>query len=264
MLFSCCISNARISRSEPLRYSCVHFFTTHFFSTLKNEGVDAVCNWTTKKGIDIFAKRMIMLPINQSLHWSLCAVVNPGLIVNYGKILEQSGSVSQMKNIVSIDYCMYTYFQNEHLSSSENNCKACNETLDVEKTEVPCIIFLDSLLAHQENVVASYVRQWLNHEWKIVKKTNFDLFTTQSIKLVSPKGILIFLLCSNMYLLLLLLLLIFASNTLIATTFCQYRTKTTVGIAGYLFANTHFHYTNCDTNKLPTVTYKQQIRWKTL
>jgi Ulp1 family protease len=75
--------------------SCVHFFTSHFYTTLQDEGVDAVSSWTTNKGIDIFSKRIIFLPINQSLHWSLCAVVNPGLITNYDEIYAYGRDVSQ-------------------------------------------------------------------------------------------------------------------------------------------------------------------------
>ena len=72
----------RISRNEDPENSNVHFFTSHFFSTLDDEGPEAVSSWTEKKGIDIFAKKFVFIPINQSLHWSLCVVVNPGFILN--------------------------------------------------------------------------------------------------------------------------------------------------------------------------------------
>jgi len=144
-----------ISRKEALLKSCVHFFTSHFYTTLQDEGVDAVSSWTTKKGINIFSKRIIFLPINQSLHWSLCAVVNPGLIENYDKI-------------------------------HAHNHSLYNENVDSE-LEVPCIIFLDSLKAHQKNVVACNVRRWLNHEWKKIKGGETDVFTKQSIVLFTPK-----------------------------------------------------------------------------
>ncbi len=61
----------------------MHFFTSHFYTTLKEEGVNAVSSWTSRKGIDIFSKRIIFLPINQTLHWSLCAVINPGYVENF-------------------------------------------------------------------------------------------------------------------------------------------------------------------------------------
>ena len=87
--------------------SCVHFFTSHFYTTLQDEGVDAVSSWTTNKGIDIFSKRIIFLPINESIHWSLCAVVNPGLIKNYFRITNKS-SVSQMNSAPVV--CSFPFF----------------------------------------------------------------------------------------------------------------------------------------------------------
>lgn len=70
-----------ISRGEqPDSYPSVHFFTTHFVSTLIDGGVEKVSTWTAKKNIDIFEKKFIFLPVNRNLHWSLCVVVNPALI----------------------------------------------------------------------------------------------------------------------------------------------------------------------------------------
>ena len=58
---------------------------------------------------------------------------------------------------------------NENLDSDNE------ETLKHQKMEVPCIIFLDSLKAHQKNVVACNVRRWLNHEWK-KRSNNYGIF----------------------------------------------------------------------------------------
>ena len=43
-----------------------------------------------KKAIDIFKKKLIFIPINKDLHWSLCVVVNPGSIA-----ISASGEVTQ-------------------------------------------------------------------------------------------------------------------------------------------------------------------------
>ena len=51
-------------------------------TTLKMDGPDAVVSWTKKKGINIFEKKLIFIPVNADLHWSLLVVVNPGLIAN--------------------------------------------------------------------------------------------------------------------------------------------------------------------------------------
>ena len=51
-------------------------------TTLKEDGSEAVASWTAKKKINIFEKKFIFIPVNADLHWSLCVVVNPGLIAN--------------------------------------------------------------------------------------------------------------------------------------------------------------------------------------
>lgn len=51
-------------------------------STLKKDGPQAVSSWTAKKHINVFNKRLIFVPVNADLHWSLCVIVNPGLIAN--------------------------------------------------------------------------------------------------------------------------------------------------------------------------------------
>ncbi len=72
----------RISRYERPADSAVHFFTSDFYTTLSKNGLSAVTSRTTKKGINIFTKHFIFVPVNQSLHWSLCVIVHPGLIRN--------------------------------------------------------------------------------------------------------------------------------------------------------------------------------------
>ena len=44
--------------------------------------MQAVEKWTARKGINVFAKKFIFIPINDALHWSLCVVVNPGHILS--------------------------------------------------------------------------------------------------------------------------------------------------------------------------------------
>jgi Ulp1 family protease len=51
-------------------------------SALKREGLEAVASWTVNKKINVFEKKLIFIPINADLHWSLCVVVNPGHVAN--------------------------------------------------------------------------------------------------------------------------------------------------------------------------------------
>ena len=51
-------------------------------TTLKNDGPKSVASWTANKGINIFKKKLIFIPVHADVHWSLCVVVNPGHIAN--------------------------------------------------------------------------------------------------------------------------------------------------------------------------------------
>jgi Ulp1 family protease len=65
---------------EVLKESSVHIFISHFYTKLITEGYDSVAHWTANRGINVFEKKMIMIPANKQKHWSLCAVINAGYI----------------------------------------------------------------------------------------------------------------------------------------------------------------------------------------
>eukprot|EP00592_Proboscia_alata_P003477 CAMPEP_0194371010 /NCGR_PEP_ID=MMETSP0174-20130528/19348_1 /TAXON_ID=216777 /ORGANISM="Proboscia alata, Strain PI-D3" /LENGTH=1104 /DNA_ID=CAMNT_0039148789 /DNA_START=158 /DNA_END=3472 /DNA_ORIENTATION=- len=154
-----------IWRKEIHSTSSVHFFTSHFFTTLHEEGPRAVASWTAKKNIDIFSKRFIFLPINRSLHWSLCVVVNPGHIDSIAmNIEEKNGKTIQNRDAVDQGVC------------------------DAADAPLSCIIFLDSLKAHKKNLIAKAVREWLNQEWARLKKSdNQSPFSPVTMKVYDPK-----------------------------------------------------------------------------
>jgi len=72
----------RISRGELQTESNVHFFSSDFITKLKDDGPEAVSSIVADKQINVFEKKLMFMPINDDNHWSLCVVVNPGLIAN--------------------------------------------------------------------------------------------------------------------------------------------------------------------------------------
>ena len=72
----------RITRKFDPEGASVHCFSSHFFTTLQEGKPAGVEKWTSKRGINVFQKKFIFIPINETLHWSLCVVVNPGEILN--------------------------------------------------------------------------------------------------------------------------------------------------------------------------------------
>jgi len=144
-----------ISRKDITIESNFHFFSSYFFTTLMDEGVNAVTSWTAKRNINIFEKKFIFIPINESLHWSLCTIVNP--------------------------------------SSVENVNRTEQELLD-DEYEIPCILFMDSLNTHKKVRVAKRVREWLNSEAKRLKAfpdLEEEPFVNLTMEIFDPKSKLI-------------------------------------------------------------------------
>jgi hypothetical protein len=69
-----------ITRMEFRVDSSVHVFSTHFYTKLEDEGVNEVLSWTANRGINVFTKKFIYVPIHRNQHWSLMVIINPGLI----------------------------------------------------------------------------------------------------------------------------------------------------------------------------------------
>lgn len=106
-------------------------------------------SWTAKKNINIFEKKFLFIPINKDLHWSLCAVVNPGCIINsYELDLDKKAEL-----------------------------------------DVPCLIFMDSLRMHRKNVIRQKIENWLNSEWNRINPDKQPKpFTTNKFQLFTPTG----------------------------------------------------------------------------
>jgi Ulp1 family protease len=69
-----------ITRIEFQPYSSIYDFTTHFYTKLEDDGVNAVLSWTANRGINVFTKKFIYVLIHRNQHWSLMVIVNAGLI----------------------------------------------------------------------------------------------------------------------------------------------------------------------------------------
>ena len=139
-------------RGEDKSTSDLHFFTTHFFTALSEDGPEAVENWTAKKNIDIFTKKLVFIPINRSLHWSLCILVNPG------KIMDND-------------------FDDDDYGSER---------------PYSCMLFLDSLKAHSRFFVKRHILKWLNSEWTRLgkdKQGGTNPFTQVGSKFVAHEPI---------------------------------------------------------------------------
>ena len=139
--------------SRDINFNCkstdVHFFTSHFHSTLASDGVEGVKSWTVRKNINIFEKKLIFIPINKTLHWSLCVIVNPGAV--------------EKSNLISVED-------------------------DKEDSPLSCMLFFDSLKMHNKIRSQRLLLKWLNSEWQRVNDISSTPFTTKNYQIYDPEG----------------------------------------------------------------------------
>lgn len=64
--------NLIMERSENQGCPALHAFNTFFYTKLKQGGHSAVRRWT--RGVDLFTKDLILVPIHLQVHWSLVAI----------------------------------------------------------------------------------------------------------------------------------------------------------------------------------------------
>lgn len=74
------------ARNEPVAKK-VYIFSSFFWEKLRSSGYDGVKGWTTK--IDVTSFDYIVVPINQSAHWYVAIICNPGALLPE-EIAEQS------------------------------------------------------------------------------------------------------------------------------------------------------------------------------
>lgn len=86
------------------------YLNSAFFAELELNGVDAVSKHTrgtarnSTKDINVFEKKFIFIVINQSLHWSLAVVVNPGQMVK-NKHIENGDKMDNASFLLHFDSC---------------------------------------------------------------------------------------------------------------------------------------------------------------
>ncbi|RMX70034.1 hypothetical protein DD238_000872 [Peronospora effusa] len=172
----------------------MYFFTAHFFSQLNgtngahelsttdpDERFTRVARWTHKE-TNLFEKRFLFIPINDSFHWSLAVFCNPGSAIirkhrkvrrrcvitddcrfdprklvdlvsgNGGSIGGDGSSVAQVSDGSLID----EKIEEEEVKSFQEKRLA----------NPPCLLFLDSLRCHRKKKFTKMLRNYLECEYK--------------------------------------------------------------------------------------------------
>ena len=140
----------------------VHAFSSHFFTKLRETRASSeegraraharVERWT--RGVDVFAKKFLLVPIVEHLHWSLAVVCHPGELARAASARASGGEP------------------------------------DASRPR-PCIVFMDSLRMHSAAKIASMLRSFLEREWAARKPEAAPLALSArkppDLPLISPR-----------------------------------------------------------------------------
>ncbi|KAF9907814.1 hypothetical protein EC991_010506 [Linnemannia zychae] len=174
----------------------VYIFNTFFYQRLlakpakgATSSYNSIKSWTAK--VDIFAKKYIIVPIHENLHWYLVVIVNPGLLLQMAETIEQSKvSVAPIKPDAGLPPQSADNSGCGNVSSpgSEPKTPPSGEDMDVDAEtspspksgragadEKPYILCLDSL-GGTHPTVFKVLRSYLQQE--LLARKNLEMVLT--------------------------------------------------------------------------------------
>jgi len=129
----------------------VHFFNSFFFDQLcsrkslsPNEMYESVKKWTSK--VDIFDRKYIFIPINESMHWYLMMIYNPAAYL----VKEDEGKTSNdILDSVNTDVAMDSVDVDSHIDSN-------NEVNEINTNDDPTMDELSTMNEHTNSCKDKY------------------------------------------------------------------------------------------------------------
>ncbi|KAF8995275.1 cysteine proteinase [Hymenopellis radicata] len=80
VMFGFLLALKRLQENNSTAFASVYVYSNFFYTRLKKDGYAKIAKWT--KSVDIFRKRCLMIPVNQSSHWFLVLILHPGLCLD--------------------------------------------------------------------------------------------------------------------------------------------------------------------------------------
>ncbi|CCI50525.1 unnamed protein product [Albugo candida] len=172
----------------------VYIFSSHFFSHLFGSNdpevdsvdvtnrFDRISRWVAKD-MNLFEKRFLLVPINDSFHWSIVIICNPGSSVSVSKH-ESKNQQYMAKDEDVIDLMEKDYFDDHaHLSPSKSK--------ERNPLHPPCILFLDSLDCHRKETFCALLRRYLEMEYNrrralLTTEKSLERFDPDQLILLTP------------------------------------------------------------------------------
>ncbi|XP_057552774.1 sentrin-specific protease 7 isoform X3 [Hippopotamus amphibius kiboko] len=144
-----------------------------------------VRTWT--RHINIFNKDYIFVPVNESSHWYLAVICFPWLEEAVYEDFPQT--ISQHSQAQQSQYDNKTIDNDLHTSSAlslgteDSQSPEVNMSVPKKMCKRPCILILDSLKAASIQNTVQNLREYLEVEWEVKRKTHREFSKTNMVDL---------------------------------------------------------------------------------
>lgn len=146
-----------------------------------------VRTWT--RHINIFNKDYIFVPVNESSHWYLAVICFPWLeevvYEDFPQTISQQAQAQQSQRYKTIDNGLHTTSALP-LGTVDSQSTETNMSIQKKVCKRPCILILDSLKAASIQNTVQNLREYLEVEWEVKRKTHREFSKTNMVD-ICPK-----------------------------------------------------------------------------
>ncbi|XP_011220416.2 sentrin-specific protease 7 isoform X3 [Ailuropoda melanoleuca] len=144
-----------------------------------------VRTWT--RHINIFNKDYIFVPVNESSHWYLAVICFPWLeeaiYEDFPQTVSQHSQVQQSQHDnKTIDNDLHST-STLSLGTKDSHSTETNTSVPKKMCKRPCILILDSLKAASIQNTVQNLREYLEVEWEVKRKTHREFSKTNMVDL---------------------------------------------------------------------------------
>ncbi|KAM9636156.1 sentrin-specific protease 7 isoform 3-T3 [Trichechus inunguis] len=144
-----------------------------------------VRTWT--RHINIFNKDYIFVPVNESSHWYLAVICFPWLeeavYEDFSQTVPQQSQAQQSQQYnKTIDNDLHTT-STLSLGAEDSQSTEMNMSVPKKMCKRPCILILDSLKAASIQNTVQNLREYLEVEWEVKRKTHREFSKTSMVDL---------------------------------------------------------------------------------
>ncbi|MCI4383554.1 hypothetical protein PGIGA_G00027930 [Pangasianodon gigas] len=115
----------------------VHFFNSFFYKQLVAKGYEGVKRWTKK--VDVFSKRLLLIPLHLEIHWSLITVDVPKQNINF---YDSQGILFKFAVENILKYIIAEAKEKKHAALQKGWKMTVNKGIPQQKNDNDCGVFV--------------------------------------------------------------------------------------------------------------------------